>query len=95
MCDSYTSDVFDTMLALEACINAEEVYTETVRKGIAYLIINQTESGAYSYADEEENIYLTAYAVSVFMQYIKVVGRNDESAKCKRTTYTRTGHTTS
>lgn len=81
MSKNYSSDVFDTLLAIQSCLNSEEVHTKTVNSGIAFLLINQMENGGFSYADEEANVYLTAYAAEVMEQYTRTMGRNDESTK--------------
>lgn len=79
--DTYTSDILDTLMALEVCIQSARQNTKAIKSGIAYILTKQNNEGGFSYADHDSDIYITAYTVIILKKYIKSCGRNDEAAK--------------
>jgi len=75
---NYSSDVYDTLLSLDACMFMEEIPMDTVEKGIEYIVGNQMESGGFSYTDKTEDVYLTAYALMVLSKYKEFTGNTED-----------------
>jgi len=76
----YQSDVFDTILALDALMNTSLTENSAASRGVSYLLNSQNPDGGWSYADDgKSSVYLSAHAFGV-IQNFKSASRQPGSA---------------
>lgn len=67
---SYQSDVFDTLLALDALMNISLTEISPASNGVSYLLKSQNPDGGWSYAqDSKSSVYLTAHTIIILQNY--------------------------
>lgn len=72
----YESDVLDTALALENIYLSDDYAQQVVEKTLKYIKKNQNANGSFSYNNEEESIFLTAYVYRVLKDNLELSDGN-------------------
>lgn len=72
----YESDVLDTVLALENIYLSDDYAQQVVEKTLKYIKKNQNANGSFSYNNEEESIFLTAYVYRVLKDNLELSDGN-------------------
>ncbi|MCR5837696.1 MAG: VWA domain-containing protein [Lachnospiraceae bacterium] len=68
--EGYTSDVLDTVLAINCMMESDNDNIESINNSLSYLKKNQMSDGGFSYASETSNVYLTAYTYKTVSSFL-------------------------
>ncbi|MCR5629479.1 prenyltransferase/squalene oxidase repeat-containing protein [Eubacterium sp.] len=74
--DGYESDTLDTILALENLYLSDDYALQTIEKALMYIKKKQNSNGSFSYNNEEESIFLTAYVYKVLKDNLELSDGN-------------------
>jgi hypothetical protein len=70
--EGYTSDVLDTVLAINCMMESGNDNTGSINKAVSYLKKSQMADGGFSYSGETSNVYLSAYTYKTANSFLDV-----------------------